>query len=839
MENVPHPARELALIDQELTRLDARRGQLLTRRSYLMTVLTRPGPEPTARPVAADATASPTAPRSAQNVLLALGGVLLTVAAIAFTLVSWGRLGIGGRSAVLTVITLAALAVPAALLRRGLSSTAEAVAAFALVLTALDAYALYAVALPGVDGLRYTAAACAALAALWGGYGALLGRLRGPLPVAVVTAQLPPLLWSVAAGAGSLGVAWALLATAAADTAVALWLAPRHAAKPPRGASGRAARSLVVAAAFATAGVALLLAGWSSVPAGTPAAMAGPAALLLTGAALGLIVAWRAPEAAFVCAAGAGLASVVAVGGVVRTVVPAGWAVLGYLLCAVGLLTVVRAARLPRAVRQGFGAAGGAVTAATLPWALPSVAATLLGGGTRITEIWSGAPEGTRAALGVHLAAAWQVTAPLVLATAAGTLAVAYRWLPRLAEGVVPVADVRRPRAAALCGAGVLGWATVLVVPVVGDLPYAAALTVPLLLTTAALALTVRPRAALGPAGAYTALVLALAGSAAVAPLSLATRPATLTVLAALAALFAGAAVALRTVPAPGTDGSPSPGPALGEPVRALLGCLAVGCTAALVCAATAAAGLSAGATAVVLLAVPAAVALLGARLREHPVAVPVECAGAAAGLLAIAPALGHLPVLALVLALCGVIAAGTAVRAERRRVAGYAATALFVVATWVRLAASEVSAVSVPEAYTLPVTVAALAVGVVRRRRDPEASSWTAYGPGLAATLAPSLMAAWGDPHWARPLLLGLAALALTLAGARLRLQALLLLGGAALALVALHELAPYVVQVVGALPRWLPPALAGVLLLGVGATYEQRLRDARRVRRGLGRMR
>ncbi|MFD5753362.1 SCO7613 C-terminal domain-containing membrane protein [Streptomyces sp. NPDC127033] len=834
MENVPHPARELALIDQELTRLDARRGQLLARRSYLTAVPARLGPEPVARPVAAGTTASPSAPPSAQNVLLALGGVLLTVAAIAFTLVSWGHLGIGGRSAVLTVITLAALAAPAALLRRGLSSTAEAVAAFALVLTALDAYALYAVALPGVDGLRYTAAACAALAALWGGYGALLGRLRGPLPVAVATAQLPPLLWSVAAGAGTLGVAWALLATAAADTAVALWLAPRHAAKPPRGASGRAARSLVVAAAFATAAVALLLAGWSSVPAGTPAAMAGPAALLLTGAALGLLVAWRAPEAAFVCAAGAGLASVVAVGGVVRAALPAGWAVLGYLLCAVGLLTVVRAG-LPRAVRQGFGAAGGAVTAAALPWALPSVAATLLGGATRITEIWSGAPEGTRAALGVHLAAAWQVTAPLVLATAAGTLAVAYRWLPRLAD-VVPVAEVRRPRAAALCGAGVLGWAAVLVVPVVGDLPYAAALAVPLGLTTAALALAVRPHAALGPAGAYTALVLALAGAAAVAPLSLATRPATLTVLAALTALFAGAAVALRTVPAQGPDGSPSLGPALGEPVRALLGCLAVGCAAALVGAATAVAGLSAGATAVALLAVPAAVALLGARLRERPVAVPVECAGAAAGLLAIAPALGHPPVLALVLALCGVIAAGTAVRAERRRVAGYAATVLFVVAAWVRLGAS---GVSMPEAYTLPVTVAALAVGVVRRRRDPEASSWTAYGPGLGATLAPSLLAAWGDPHWARPLLLGLAALALTLAGARLRLQALLVLGGAALALVALHELAPYVVQVVGALPRWLPPALAGLLLLGVGATYEQRLRDARRVRRGLGRMR
>lgn len=89
------------------------------------------------------------------------------------------------------------------------------------------------------------------------------------------------------------------------------------------------------------------------------------------------------------------------------------------------------------------------------------------------------------------------------------------------------------------------------------------------------------------------------------------------------------------------------------------------------------------------------------------------------------------------------------------------------------------------------------------------------------------------------RPLLLGAAALVVTLLGARRRLQAPLLLGGAVLAAVAVHELAPYVVQVAGALPRWVPPALAGLLLLAVGATYERRLRDARRLRAAIGRLR
>ncbi|NEA10901.1 hypothetical protein G3I27_22440, partial [Streptomyces sp. SID10692] len=140
-------------------------------------------------------------PRSAQNVLLTLGGLLLTVAAVAFTLVSWGSMGIGGRAAVLSVVTLAALIAPAVLLRRGLTATAEALAALALALTLLDAYAVHAVAAPDTDGLGFTAAACAVLAALWTAYGLTLGKLRMPLPAAVVLAQWPLLFWAWAAGA--------------------------------------------------------------------------------------------------------------------------------------------------------------------------------------------------------------------------------------------------------------------------------------------------------------------------------------------------------------------------------------------------------------------------------------------------------------------------------------------------------------------------------------------------------------------------------------------------------------------------------------------------------------
>ncbi|WP_328680033.1 hypothetical protein OG905_33330 [Streptomyces sp. NBC_00322] len=933
MENVPPPAEELAILDRELVRLDARRAQLLARRAWLLTVV-QPRvapPPPAARPFAAPPPDA--APRSVQNLLLTLGGILLTIAAIAFTLVSWGHLGIGGRSAVLGAVTVAALAAPVALLRRTLASTAESLAGLGLVLMVLDAYALHRVALAETGGLAYAAVASAVLAALWAAYGLSLDRLRIPLPVAVLTAQLPLPLWSLTAGPGAPPMEWALLATASLDVAVALRTPARgcpvdqagsgsgvmrlriqdgggrHGGAMPTddnagdGVAGRREPSMIhrtppkpglrpfaATGAAVTGGWALLIGCAQSVTADTPLDALAPAGLLLAAAGVALFAAWRSPSAAMPCSAVAGLATIAALGAVARAGVPEGWSVLGYLLCAVGLLVLVRTGS-PRQLRQGLTAAAGAVHALAALLMLPLVALTLAGPLSTTDTIWSSVTGPTaRGALGVPLPEPGLTASPIVLLIVAATLATASRWWPSptatrtAAHGDAPdettqhdragapeaptpaghpapapgtpgtppsagpaeppagppptgapwpawgpptgapAASATRPdrRAAAGTGALALAWAGLFVVPPALDLGYIATLTLHVLLTAAALALAVRPAstARLAPAAVPLALACSLAGAGSVTVLSLATRPATFTVLGTLTAALAAAAFAAR-------------GP---RAVQAVLAGTATGFATALLGAVAAAAELPPHRAALLILAVPAAVALLAAGPGRHPVALPMELTGAAAGLVAVVLAAGDGPTLALVLALGGVIAAGTAVRAERRPAAGYLAAALFVLATWVRLYASDVTT---PEAYTLPVTLPALAVGALRRRRDPETSSWTAYGPGLAATLLPSLVAAWGDDHWLRPLLLGLAALALTLTGARLRLQALLVLGGTVLALDALHELAPYVVQVVGALPRWLPPALAGLLLLAVGATYEQRLRDARRLRDTLGRMR
>ncbi|WP_433548527.1 SCO7613 C-terminal domain-containing membrane protein [Streptomyces sp. CA-294286] len=888
------PAEELLVIDGELARLDARRHQLLLRRAWLLNVLSPRAtpPQPSWQPAPAPRASS--AP-GAQNVLLTLGGILLAVAALAFTLVGWGQLGIAGRAAALAAVTLGALAAPVLLVRRGLTATAEAVGVVGLLLTVLDAYALHEVAFTDVDGTAYTALAAAALAALWAAYGLLLPRLRGPLPAALLSAQLPLPLWAATHSVTALPFVWALLATAALDAAVAVRLlrppaatadagsasGTRRAASAgsacaagtsapavPAGAStrsgspsgtpgsgtpplpgaavrdagphapraagsGRPLAPLGVLAAFcawATGGLSLLAALAFSLAASTTAEALRPSGVLLAGAALALAVSLRRPQRA--TAAVAGLAFVAATAGAVRPALPVAWTVPAYLLCALGVLVSASApgARLPRAVRHGLRGAASAVGGGAVLTTLPALALTVLAGPlSHAAAPWRGLPATVRETVGggSEVFGHAMSTAPLVLLAVASALAVVHR---------------RSPHPAAAAGAVLTGAAALLLAPAALHLPYVAALALHVATAAAALLLAARlfpsaaptapasagspavpatgsPSTGPGTAPAHSALAAGLVAAGAASCLALASRSTTFAVLGALLAVF-------------GLLGARGPAPVL----RAVGSVAAVGCATGLACASAAVLNATPLQAAALVLTVPVAVALLAAfvpRLTGSAV-VPAEIAAAGSALLAVGLVVGDLPALATVLGLCGAIVAGIAARPDRRS-AGWAAAVLFLLAAWVRLAVWQVAE---PEAYTLPVTVLALAAGHLRRRSAPGTSSWTAYGAGLAVTLLPSLVAVWADPYWPRPLLLGCASLGITLLGARYRLGAPLLLGSAVLALVALHELAPYVVQVVGVLPRWLPPALAGLLLLAVGATYERRLHDARRLRERLTRL-
>ncbi|GAA4204624.1 hypothetical protein GCM10022252_63960 [Streptosporangium oxazolinicum] len=233
-------------------------------------------------------------------------------------------------------------------------------------------------------------------------------------------------------------------------------------------------------------------------------------------------------------------------------------------------------------------------------------------------------------------------------------------------------------------------------------------------------------------------------------------------------------------------------------------------------------------------LAVACAAAVVAGRFRKASFAVGVEAAGYALVGAGLPLASADLPLASLACAVAGVLMTGTALRPDRRW-AGYAGTGLLLLASWLRLLASDISVI---EAYTVPFSLVLLGFGWWRARGG-KMSSWGAYGPGLVSSLVPSTFALLAGSGWLRPLLLGVVSLAVLLAGARLRLQAPAVLGGLTVAVVALHELAPWIAEVVVLVPRWVPMALGGLLLVVVGATYEARLRDVRRLRGAIGRMR
>ncbi|WP_415003105.1 SCO7613 C-terminal domain-containing membrane protein [Aeromicrobium sp.] len=175
-------------------------------------------------------------------------------------------------------------------------------------------------------------------------------------------------------------------------------------------------------------------------------------------------------------------------------------------------------------------------------------------------------------------------------------------------------------------------------------------------------------------------------------------------------------------------------------------------------------------------------------------------------------------------------VAAGLLV--ERRAWARYAGLAFLVLAWIVYLTASDTH---VLEVYTLPFAAAALGAGAVAMARSASVPTWLALGPGLLFAVVPSALLAYAGPVSVRALLVGLVAAVLIGVGLVRRWQAPFVIGGTALAILALVELAPYG----WALPRWILLGAAGALLLGAGITWEDRVRDGRAAARFVGSMR
>ena len=188
---------------------------------------------------------------------------------------------------------------------------------------------------------------------------------------------------------------------------------------------------------------------------------------------------------------------------------------------------------------------------------------------------------------------------------------------------------------------------------------------------------------------------------------------------------------------------------------------------------------------------------------------------------------------LALLLTLLGATLVLVSLLVPDRAVLRWVATVPLGIAYVLRLVASDVGVV---EAYTVPFALVLLGAGAwVLLRTEPPRSTVVALGPGLVLGLLPSLPQALLAPTSPRGLALGLVSLAVLALGVRLRWLAPFVAGAVLVGLLLLVQLGPVAV----ALPRWILIAAAGVSMLGVGMTWESRVRDGRAAARWIGAMR
>ncbi len=150
-------------------------------------------PPPRRRPAGPPPHAPEASSQSVQNILLALGALLLGVAAVVSATVAVTNPY--GRATILALATAVALALAPGLARRGLSSTAETVAAVGLVLLPMTLYALDDSAVSGNLSTAVYLGITFAVTAVAGFLYAGVTRLAAPRYATVIALQpVPPLL---------------------------------------------------------------------------------------------------------------------------------------------------------------------------------------------------------------------------------------------------------------------------------------------------------------------------------------------------------------------------------------------------------------------------------------------------------------------------------------------------------------------------------------------------------------------------------------------------------------------------------------------------------------------
>jgi hypothetical protein len=138
-------------------------------------------------------------------------------------------------------------------------------------------------------------------------------------------------------------------------------------------------------------------------------------------------------------------------------------------------------------------------------------------------------------------------------------------------------------------------------------------------------------------------------------------------------------------------------------------------------------------------------------------------------------------------------------------------------------------------EWVSVPLGIAALAAGLIRLRRQSVIGSWPTLAPGLLLLLVPPLVYDLGDSELWRVIALGVASVAVTIAGARWRLQSPLVIGAVVTILHGFAQLWPWISGLYDAGYWWVWAGVGGVLLIAFAARYEQRMRALRAAGRAL----
>jgi len=724
---------------------------------------------------------------SVGTILLTLGAFGLVVAALIFVSRSWVTIGLAGKAAILGAATLAVGAAAAWATRRTLRASAEALWAVFLVMLAVDVGGARGEGLAGLDGVEW--------AWVWVVIGVLItivsaGVLiwaRGPIGrelwvpgIGAVAGQA--IAASAAAWASDLSLFWGAFVGLVAAGLIGLALRVTGSRRIAIGAR------IVVAVFFAFAACAALGELFDH-PSFDEVAGGGHGLPMLLVIVAAIVVGVAVPSARVVMAALPFFGLFALVG------VPAGEErdTEGAILTVAGFATLPALAVLRgtnawvKGVRVGVLAPLLGLVATSLWW----TGALLLEAGEAVDDPWFASATERFPVTDVNDVATW------VTCLVAVALVVAF------------VAAAKWPEVPAAVAPWVLVVAVLLALPgfvTAGRPSWLGAAGVFTVAGAVAVVAHARDRGQWAPSrGAWSAGAVAavLAGSY----IALASQGASVVAWGLGGLVFAGLFL-IR-----GSDAS-------------WIGALGI---APLLAGAAAAGADLAGAdrfgtplaAAVVVLALTVGCALMSRSLPKASIAA--EIIGGVTLLVALI-ALEDGPRAAAVWTVVGVAACVVAAVVDQRR--GYVVPGVMalVVAYVLLIVDSEFTFI---EAYTLPIGLALLAAGVWWMRRRPETNTWASLGAGLLVCLLPSLPQAMVEPTEWRALLLFAGAVVALGVGAKLDWQAPFVLGCLVAAVILLCNIGPYA----NAAPRVVVIAVVSTVLVAIGITWEDRVRDGRRV--------